>query len=263
MSGLTPRKDRGDRLSAAEVNDLFARVAALEQRSGLAAARAPLRINSDAATEALGVNVGNVDLPAFAPAGIAGHYYTDANQLRFDRALSIRLPEAGDEGKWCVTAEPIKAGQAGTVFVHGVFPVRISNDEETSPAAVDIEPGATHAVGASNGAAQVLFEEEALGVHIALVRFTGPAAAVTERVDASDFGGEILKQGTQTLDGVVCAPGARVLLSDGVWRVGESAWSRTGAPDFVIVMGGDERGETAFYKATEAPTYKGLGGYLK
>lgn len=274
---MIERKQKGDRLAALEVNDLSDRLRAMETPSGGKGVRirsvpgsgvtvlgdSAWRLPKEAALECLAVNVGGQDLPAFCPAGVAGHYFEDPEKLAYKRALSVRLPEDGDEGRFVVTAEPIPQGRAGRVWVHGVMPVRVFNDAPESLVRADIEPGQTHLLGNAQGAVQILFEEDATGVHLAIARFTGPASSVTERVQAADLSGTIVKSGTQVIDGTSVGPGKRALLKDGVWEAAAGAWTFQGTPDLVIVLFGTTRGETAFFKLNDTPTYKGLGSYLK
>lgn len=172
---MIERKEKGDRLRAREVNEIADRLDNLERPFGTRGS--PWRLSGGAAVAADATNDGEFDLPAFSPAIITGHAFSTGAGIRNKVLLNVDTPAAGYEGKWVVTAEPIVAGQAGKVWVTGIFPVRIYNDGDM-PDRVDITDGETYVVPASGGPAEVIFEEDVTGdVHIAVVRWIGVGAS--------------------------------------------------------------------------------------
>lgn len=269
-------KQKGSRLRASEVNELSARLEALERPRGARVRGAPggglsferpvESVFIPSSLETTGINAGTVDLPAFSPAGIVGSHFTTAAGMAKDRLQTIRVhvPVADDAGWWVITKEPIAAGRAGTVVVSGIAPVRIYNDGDI-PDRVDISAGQTYVVPSSSGSAQMIEEEDVSGeAHLAIVRLVGAGGgAGVETAKACGVGDAVSKSGPQTVDGVACTAGDQVLCTEGLYEVAAGAWSFKGTPDFVVILQGTARGETAYFKLNDTPTYRGLGAFYK
>lgn len=275
-----PYKYRGDRLTPADINQITAGVNALQRPfSGrgvrISSSAAGLSILGDrpdraiqeAAFEMTAVNAGDDDLPAFSPAVIDGHYFE--NSFLHKRALTIRTPESGFEGRWVVTKEPIAAGGVGRVWTMGIFPARIHNTGDPADSA-EIADGETYLVPATDGPAEVLFEEEGSGTHLCLIRFTGPSTAGIKKAAAAATTNLTLN-GTQTVDGVslavdsLCLAKSQSVSADkGLYKVQSGDWLFLGSPDFVVITGGTLYGQTAFINVgTSTPNYVGLGAFYK
>lgn len=274
------QKQTGDKLTAAEVNELNALAQKGSHVSGGGGVKvvngpggATLRgrnsntIRAEGAIELLALNTSNTALKLFAPAAIIDHVGHVQTQRR---CLKVRVPTADDAGWFVVCAEPIAPNQAGRVWVQGVCPVWLRNPSELPRA--ETESGAGYLVGSDEGSAQICWEEtwedtslSPAATHLALIRFpvggggdggSGARAATTA---------EITLAGTQVIDGVSLQIGDRVLVKDqntladnGVYVVNGGAWSKRGAPSNVGVTSGTKNGRLMF-TLQPSNTYLSMG----
>lgn len=279
---MIEHKEKGDRLKASEVNEISRRLDILAVPAGGPGVNVTSRPGGGMsfavtlppestmpALTALAKNNGAIALPAFSPAGIDGSYFQDGAGLRRKLPiLEVQLPRAADAGLWVVTAEPIEVGHVGLVWVSGVCPVRIYNDEAESPPLVDIEADGNYVIASDSGVGQVIYEEDVTGeVHMALIRLVGAGGGSgtgAETAKACGVGDSVTKSGPQTVDGVACGDGDQVLCSDGLYLVsGSGVWTLLSTPVLVVILEGTLRGETAYFKLNNTPTYKGLGAFFK
>ena len=180
------RKRPGDRLSAADVNELADGVAIARSISGPDIATGPTgttvhrappasQIAREPAVIAQGANVGASDLKAYAPCTLYYHVFWGA-EAQYKRVLQIRAPAAGDEGWFGICAEPIAQGSVGRVYVVGCCLARVKNPDSCDYA--EIVAGEDYLQGVPSGSAQLIWQDtvdQGDGVYLAVVRF--PVAA--------------------------------------------------------------------------------------
>lgn len=257
----------GEKLTADQVNRINDTMQKFERMTGASGARvsntpggisvsAPKssKTFSEPATIALALNDGDQDLPSYSPCGISGHVFS-GEDAEFQRVLKVRLPEEDDEGVFAITAEPIKQGDVGRVYVIGACLVRMVNAGDPGELRfAEIEPEADYLVAATTGGAQILWEDdyEDDDVHLALVRFPRGGDGVQDWADLVSVANRTLA-GTPTIDGTSSA-GKFVLLVNqstpaqvGLYSVStDGEWTFIGQPKVCDVLSGTSHGGGAW-----------------
>ncbi|MCX7805049.1 MAG: hypothetical protein N3A38_07640 [Planctomycetota bacterium] len=202
------------------------------------AGRRAAEISREPALWSLACNVGSAALRPYDACALAGHLYGGLN-AEFHRCLTVRVPAAGDEGRFGVCAEAIPAGGVGRVYVLGVCLATIVNQTGSPAVAAEVTDGEAHLVAAEDGSAQVLWEAAFQGdeEHLALVRIGGGGAG--EKALATLYPCRLATtahhslSGLAAIDGIQPYAGDKILVwkqssptQNGIYTAASGAWKK-------------------------------------
>jgi hypothetical protein len=262
VSELPSRYNAGDRLTAEDFNRALDTIRKVEQLRGPTVQNSPgaISIGSlrstrglvEPAISTLARNTSENDLLPYSPCGIAGHAIL-GEAAKSTRVFDVRIPIEGDERFFAITAEPIRAGEVGRVYITGACLCRIKNTGEPGELrCAEIDPEGDYLLAAMEGGAQILWEDEYEDddVHLGLVRF--PRGGGNSEIAYADIVSTANRalSGTPTIDGVV-STGKRVLLvnqtmvvENGLYQVPDdgSAWTFIGQPRVCHILTGTAQG---------------------
>jgi len=276
-------KNSGDPLYAREINALFAGFdrpftagQGLHFSDGPGGSAVCLRapatgFTAEAAATTQGLNVGDEDLPIYAPCEIVGSVYA-GTAAEHRRALQVQTATASATGKFAVCAVPLAAGRAGRIHVAGVCLCLVQTASGDLYADI-ANSGDTFLTGSpTDGDAQILWEDggSSSTTHLALVRFpvggSGGGAGMAWARAVADV--PITLSGTQTVDGVALVAGNVCLAAaqdddttNGLYAVASGDWSRTGtlAPGMAVtIIEGTEYANTIWICGQEADITLGV-----
>ena len=153
-------KVAGDRLTVSDANDLTRatrrhdRIAGAGSMGGFAIpSGARSAVIRDPARVCQAQNNTGADLPIYGVASIDSAIM-DANNPLTQRVLSLAAVVAGDDGWFCVAAEPIAAGAVGPVYIYGACLALVSNPDNLDYC--DITGAENYLTGKTDGSAQII-----------------------------------------------------------------------------------------------------------